>query len=75
MAQVKFKYGTMAQYNAITTKDNDTLYFITDRKMVYKGDDEYTSNIKSVVISTTGSGEAELKKLQDLLFIKIICSI
>ena len=63
MAQVKFKYGTMAQYNAITTKDNDTLYFITDRKMVYKGDDEYTSNIKSVVISTTGSGEAELKKL------------
>lgn len=63
MAQVKFKYGTMAQYNAITTKDDDTLYFITDRKMVYKGDDEYTSNIKSVVISTTGSGEAELKKL------------
>ena len=63
MAQVKFKYGTMAQYNAITTKDNDTLYFITDRKMVYKGDDEYTSNIKSVVISTTGEGEAELKKL------------
>lgn len=63
MAQVKFKYGTMAQYNAITTKDNDTLYFITDRKMVYKGDDEYTSNIKSVVISTTGRGEAELKKL------------
>lgn len=63
MAQVKFKYGTWAQYNAITTKDNDTLYFITDRKMVYKGDDEYTSNIKSVEISTTGSGEAELKKL------------
>ena len=63
MAQVKFKYGTWAQYNAITTKDNDTLYFITDRKMVYKGETEYTSSIKGAELGTSGDGEAQLKQL------------
>lgn len=63
MAQVKFKYGTWAQYSAITSKDNDTLYFITDRKMVYKGETEYTSSIKGAEVETSGDGEAQLKQL------------
>lgn len=63
MAQVKFKYGTWAQYSAITSKDNDTLYFITDRKMVYKGETEYTSSIKGAEVGTSGEGDAQLKQL------------
>lgn len=34
---VKFAHGTLAQYAALTTKDENTLYVITDTRQVYKG--------------------------------------
>ncbi|MGM9608354.1 MAG: hypothetical protein ACI3XJ_12700 [Oscillospiraceae bacterium] len=38
MANVTFKVGTLAQYDALETKNADTLYWLTDVQRVYKGD-------------------------------------
>lgn len=48
MAEVKFSYGTQANYKALVTKDNDTLYFLTDTLQIYKGTQEYTKSCKMV---------------------------
>lgn len=37
MADVVFRAGTRAQYNALETYDNNTLYWITDTQEVFKG--------------------------------------
>lgn len=34
---VKFTFGLNSKYQALATKDADTLYFITDTKKIYKG--------------------------------------
>lgn len=41
---VQFKSGTKAAFDALTTKDPGTIYFITDgtNKTIYKGDEVYT---------------------------------
>lgn len=41
---VRFKIGTSAQYDA-SAKAQDTLYFVTDTKQIYKGTEDYTSSI------------------------------
>lgn len=38
MANVIFKVGTLAQYNLIEVKDQNTLYWLTDEQALYKGD-------------------------------------
>lgn len=38
MANVIFKVGTLAQYNALEVKNANTLYWLTDVPCVYKGD-------------------------------------
>lgn len=38
MANVIFKVGTWLQYEALETKDSNTLYWLTDAQRVYKGD-------------------------------------
>lgn len=44
MALVKFVSGTFKKYEALTTKDANTLYFITDQQVIYKGDVIYSSS-------------------------------
>ena len=41
MANVIFKTGTSAQYNALTERPTTTLYWLTDTKEIRKGDDLY----------------------------------
>lgn len=41
MALVNFRYGTAAEYAALTTKDPNTLYFVADEHKIYKGDASY----------------------------------
>lgn len=48
MAEVKFSYGTKVNYEALGTKDSNTLYFITDTLQIYKGTQEYTKSTKMV---------------------------
>lgn len=37
---IKFKYGTQSQYDNLSTKVNDTIYFITDTQKVYLGNNK-----------------------------------
>lgn len=55
MNEVKFLYGTKANYDTITTKDSNTLYFLTDTLQIFKGSEEYTKSAKLVsALPTTG---------------------
>lgn len=48
MANVKFKVGSFAGYSALSTKDTNTLYFITDAKKIFKGSVDVTESIELV---------------------------
>lgn len=64
MAEVKFSYGTAANYKALTTKDNDTLYFLTDTRQFYKGTQEYSKSCKLV------SSLPEADQIQGVIYVK-----
>lgn len=54
---VKFVVGTRAQYNAIETKDDSTLYFISDERLIYKGTIPYGSGKYTTVAELPATGE------------------
>jgi len=60
--EVKFKYGTLAQYNALDSTDENTLYFITDAQLIFKGSQNVTSRL--VIGPVSSQGEDGLTKLQ-----------
>lgn len=49
MNKVNFVGGTQALYNAIVTKDPNSLYFISDTQRVYKGDVDVTQSVIPVI--------------------------
>lgn len=56
MAQVKFLFGTLDQYNALVSKDDNSLYFITDTYQLYKGSNLYSKSYEVVAnVSSVGS--------------------
>ncbi len=57
MSQVLFYAVTAAQYAAISTKNPNALYFITDGNRIYKGAIPYTHPVETVT-SFPASGEA-----------------
>lgn len=55
MNEVKFLYGTKANFETLTTKDSNTLYFLTDTLQIFRGPEEYTKSAKLVsTLPTTG---------------------
>lgn len=68
MAQnVLFKIGTRAQFDAIVTKSETTLYWLNDTQELYKGDVLFG---KGALASETASGllsAEDYKKLQELI--------
>ena len=48
MANVSFKVGTLAAYNKLPSKDQNTLYFISDTLQIFKGDKEYSKSVQLV---------------------------
>ena len=62
MGLVKFKFGTWAQYQSLSTPDNDTLYFISDKGEFYKGSKPYVG-IKNATVTTVGTGENQTNVL------------
>lgn len=40
-----FKFGTQAQFNALQSKDTNTIYIITDTHKIYIGDVNYTATV------------------------------
>lgn len=45
---LQFSYGTQAEYDALTTYDEGTLYWTTDTLALYKGDKLYNGGVKLV---------------------------
>lgn len=46
--QVKFSFGTQAEYNALPIKNQNTFYIITDTQKIYIGNKMYTSRISNI---------------------------
>lgn len=59
MAQVMFKQGTWAAYSALATKDPGTIYFITDKNRLFKGDVEYSRPIAAGAGAPSGTATAD----------------
>ena len=56
MALVKFVAGSASQFASLDAKDQDTLYFITDERRIYKGDVPYSGGIYTTVTEFPPSG-------------------
>lgn len=57
MGLVKFVTGTQSQFASLGTKNQDTLYIITDARQIYKGDICLSGGIYKTVASFPGTGE------------------
>lgn len=58
MNDVLFYYGSKEKFDALPTKNADTLYFLTDTLQLFKGDEEYTKTVK-LVSSLPTSGQRQ----------------
>ena len=63
MALVKFVAGTAAQFQDLSPKDANTLYFITDERRIYKGDTPYSGGIYKTVTAFPTTGDAAVNTL------------
>lgn len=63
MALVKFVAGTAVQFQDLSPKDADTLYFITDERRIYKGDTPYSGGIYKTVTAFPEAGNAAVNTL------------
>ena len=63
MAKVLFSYGVKSAFDALSPKDQNTLYFITDKQMLYKGEtliaDKTNLNVAFVTSTPTAETAAE----------------
>lgn len=63
MALVKFVAGTASQFQDLSPKDANTLYFITDERRIYKGDIPYSGGIYQTVAAFPEAGNAAVNTL------------
>lgn len=66
MANVIFKQGTRAQYDALTTKDVSTLYWLTDTQELYKGTVLYGKGAEATSLASGLMSAADKAKLDAL---------
>lgn len=66
MANVIFKQGTRAQYNAIAVKDANTLYWLTDAQELFKGDVLYGKGTEATALASGLMSAADKAKLDAL---------
>lgn len=66
MANVIFKQGTRAQYDAIATKDVNTLYWLTDTKELFKGEVLYGKGTEATALASGLMSAADKAKLDSL---------
>lgn len=66
MANVIFKQGTRAQYDAIATKDASTLYWLTDTQELFKGDVLYGKGAEATTLASGLMSAADKAKLDAL---------
>lgn len=65
---IKFYYGTQAEYNALPTKNQNAFYIITDNKKIYIGDSLYTYTIDNEATTESAGlmSAADKAKLNNL---------
>lgn len=63
MANVIFKQGTRAQYNAISVKDANTLYWLTDTLELFKGEVLYGKGAEATALASGLMSAADKAKL------------
>lgn len=61
---IPFKYGTQEQYDA-QVKDNSALYFISDTKRIYRGE-ELIAGVNALVVTTLPSFK---DAIEDVIYI------
>lgn len=66
MANVIFKQGTRAQYDAITVKDVNTLYWLTDSQELFKGEVLYSKGTEATALASGLMSAADNAKLDSL---------
>lgn len=66
MANVIFKQGTRAQYNAISVKDVNTLYWLTDTQELFKGEVLYGRGAEATALASGLMSAADKAKLDAL---------
>lgn len=66
MANVIFKQGTRAQYNAISVKDANTLYWLTDTQELFKGEVLYGKGAEATALASGLMSAADKAKLDNL---------
>ncbi len=66
MANVIFKQGTRAQYDAIAVKDSHTLYWLTDTLELFKGDVFYGKGAEATTLASGLMSAADKAKLDML---------
>lgn len=57
MSQVKFVAATLASYQSLTNKDDNTLYFVEEEQRIYKGDTPYSGGIYEKVNALPEQGK------------------
>lgn len=57
MSQVKFVAATLAGYQSLTNKDDNTLYFVEEEQRIYKGDTPYSGGIYEKVNALPKQGK------------------
>ena len=60
---VNFKFGTLANYQALQAKDNDTLYFADGQ--IFKGDKVYSQKFEKVTSLPTAPSQGVVYVLPD----------
>ena len=66
MANVIFKQGTRAQYDAIAVKDASTLYWLTDTQELFKGDVLYGKGAEATALASGLMSAADKARLDAL---------
>ena len=66
MANVIFKVGTKALYDALEQKDSNTLYWLTDTREVYKGEDLFAVGLEATQTQAGLMSAVDKQKLDGL---------
>ena len=66
MANVIFKQGTRAQYDAISVKDSNTLYWLSDTQELFKGEVLYGKGAEATALASGLMSAADKAKLDSL---------
>lgn len=65
MAMGEFYYGIKANFDALQTKNSNALYFLTDTRQIFKGDQEYTKSCRTVRVLPTEN------QLQGVIYVRM----